>query len=197
MPLYIQPTDLPTYAPMVTVDATEQAGLCQTATNIAIGYLNWDVLSQPYTETVMVNPRNECKLTYAPVTVITSAKGRYPVTAAYLFEPILMWGQPQWEVLTATLDYLNASTGILWLPAGIYGTAFDEAMITYTAGFATVPELVKQACGMIVASLWQRRDYAGVKEMKDFDSSVAYFKNSVIPPEAMDMLNHYRLVGFA
>ena len=81
MPLYIQPTDLPTYAPMVTIDASQQAALCQQATNIAIGYLNWDLLQKDFTETVQVNPRNECKLTYPNVTAIKSAKGRYPISS--------------------------------------------------------------------------------------------------------------------
>ena len=197
MPLYIQTTELATYAPMVTIDTNDQASLCQTATNIAIGYLGWELTQRDFTETVQVNPRNECKLSYPSVTAITSAKGRYPLSSFANFGLASPFGQPQWEVLDVTLDYLNASTGILWLPSGIYGTAYEEATITYTAGYAAIPELVKQACGMIAASMWQKKDYAGVQSMGDFDNRVTYFKADIIPLEAKLLLNSFRIVGLA
>lgn len=197
MPLYIQATELATYAPMVTIDSAEQAGLCQMATNIAIGYLGWEITQKDFTETVQVNPRNECKLSYPNVTALKSAKGKYPLSPFFSMGLISPFGQPQWEVLDVSLDYLNASTGILWLPGGIYGSAFEEATITYTAGHEDIPELVKQACGLIVAAMWQKKDYAGVSDMGDFDSKVAYFQQGIISPEAKMMLNNYRIVGIA
>ena len=56
---------------------------------------------------------------------------------------------------------------------------------------------IKQACGLIAAAMWQKKDYAGVSDMSDFDSKVTYFQQGMISPEAKSMLKSYRIVGFA
>ncbi len=48
-----------------------------------------------------------------------------------------------------TMDYFSDTGEVSWLPNPL-GLAFQELEITYTAGFATIPDPVKFACAQIV-----------------------------------------------
>ena len=44
----------------------------------------------------------------------------------------------------------DATTGELTLPANLLGLPYNEVMVTYTAGLATIGDDIKSACAQIV-----------------------------------------------
>jgi hypothetical protein len=53
------------------------------------------------------------------------------------------------DIDVTTMDYFSDTGEVSWFPNPL-GLSFQELEITYTAGFATVPDPVKFACAQIV-----------------------------------------------
>ncbi len=62
-------------------------------------------------------------------------------------------GPPAWVDLAPSQVEYNAATGELWLPAGIFGAPYTDVELTYTAGYAQVPEAAKLACAQIIRNV--------------------------------------------
>ncbi len=126
--------------------------------------------------------RNRVLLSYTPTVALapatiayTAARGRYgyprrAASASQVFPAAsilevssVFGGPPEWETIDVTAITGDPRTGEVWLPAGIYMAQYTEVEITYTAGYATIPDAVKAACAFIIMAYLERAAMAGVK----------------------------------
>jgi hypothetical protein len=84
-----------------------------------------------------------------------------------------------WVDVDITQCEFVASTGELVIPAQVLGLPYIEAEVTYTAGFATIPDPVKFACAQLVRNaqaspaLNVRRSGLDKMQMEYFAASLA------------------------
>ncbi len=114
----------------------------------------------------LVSGRNCVRLTYLPLAIdgqsqspLVSARGRYAPprrgedTSLWDIanDVTLVFALPgTWvDIDVTTMDYFNDTGEVSWLPNPL-GLMFQELEITYTAGFASIPDPVKFACAQIV-----------------------------------------------
>ena len=97
---------------------------------------------------------------------------------------------------TNSSDYtLNSQSGLIKLKNGVlFVKGFQNVAITYTAGYTTAPETVKEAVLLYVGHLY-RRQYAdqkfGVQSETVGDRTTTYGTDDIIP-KAKALLNPYR-----
>ncbi len=97
---------------------------------------------------------------------------------------------------TTSDDYtLNLPSGLIKLKNGVlFVKGFQNVDITYTAGYTTAPETVKEAVLLYVGHLY-RRQYAdqkfGVQSETVGDRTTTYGSDDIIP-KAKSLLNPYR-----
>ncbi len=97
---------------------------------------------------------------------------------------------------TTSEDYtLNLPSGLIKLKNGVlFVKGFQNVDITYTAGYTTAPETVKEAVLLYVGHLY-RRQYAdqkfGVQSETVGDRTTTYGSDDIIP-KAKSLLNPYR-----
>lgn len=97
---------------------------------------------------------------------------------------------------TTSDDYtLNLPSGLIKLKNGVlFVKGFQNVAITYTAGYTTAPETVKEAVLLYVGHLY-RRQYAdqkfGVQSETVGDRTTTYGTDDIIP-KAKALLNPYR-----
>jgi hypothetical protein len=109
--------------------------------------------------------RNTVRLSYLPlasvapaITPIISARGRYGlprrgegVNSDFAADVAQAFALPgTWSDITVQAIDWCAETGELSFPVNALGLGFNEAEITYNAGFAAIPEPVKFACAQMV-----------------------------------------------
>jgi hypothetical protein len=118
-----------------------------------------------FTERIRLVPgRNNCRLCNLPLAIaegaqspLISARGRYAAPrrgddpAMWQTEIALVYALPgSWvDLAPGAFDYFAETGELSWLPSPL-GFFFDEMEITYTAGFAVIPDAVKFACAQIV-----------------------------------------------
>lgn len=85
-----------------------------------------------------------------------------------------------------TVDFL-ADTGELIFPLNILGLPYNEVQVTYTAGLATIPNVIKCACAQIVKNA-QATPGLNVKSSKLDTLQLQYFSGSLIDPTVESML---------
>lgn len=120
-----------------------------------------------FTERIRLVPGRNCvRLTYLPLVAagnapspLVSARGRYAPPRRgedttlwdVANEVALVFALPgTWTNLdVSTMDYFAETGEVSWLGNPL-GLQFQEIEITYTAGYATVPDAVKFACAQIV-----------------------------------------------
>jgi hypothetical protein len=86
----------------------------------------------------------------------------------------------------ATVDYV-AETGELIFPLNILGLPYNEVMVTYTAGLATIPDAVLVACAQIVKNA-QATPGLNVKSATIDHMAVQYFENTLIDATVQTLL---------
>lgn len=188
MSAYLQLTD----TSYVLVGTTLTNQLIIRASSIIDGYCKRKITVESYTERVPLTELQRGHLSYYPVVAITLLKGRpkYGITGSDFFGP------PQFETITDTsiLD-VDLNIGSLWCGNSSFGVPYTELDVTYTSGWATIPDNVKVSCGMIIDQLFTTNS-PNVKSKKDFDSSVEYFENRLVSPEIANLLSEYKLISF-
>jgi len=114
----------------------------------------------------LVAGRNCARLTYLPLAVsgnqqspLVSARARYAPPRRGEDGPLwdiandvsMVFALPgTWiDLDVSSMDYFNDTGEVSWLPNPL-GLLFQEMEITYTAGFATIPDPVKFACAQMV-----------------------------------------------
>jgi hypothetical protein len=168
------------------------------ASSIIDGYCKRSLDVIPYTERVPLtdnqnmNSYQRGHLSYYPVIDVTLIKGRplYNALTGNIFGP------PSFEQITdlSILD-IDKNIGNFICGFNMFGVPYSELEVTYTSGWATIPEAVKAACGMVITQLANNAN-PNVKAKKDFDFSIEYFGNSMISPEVANLLSPYILRSF-
>lgn len=184
---YLTPIELDQYTSPVTIPDSQKSILINQASNLIDSYCRRTLTVQTFTETIPLNEANMGRLRYTPITEITTVEARYALEynpfGAEIF-PVT------WETVTS-YDY-NPDNGRIWLPSGLVPVAYQEARVTYKSGYATIPEAVKLACGMLVVQLKTRRP--GVISLRDENTVVQYASETLITPEIANLLAPYRLL---
>lgn len=160
---YLSPSEYQLYG----VDTTAEPALVGAASSLIDAHCRRATLAvAEYQERIRMMPdRNTVRLTYLPLAAlapatspIVSGRGRYtiPRRGEWPFDDLrqdiaLMFGLPgTWTTIDpASVDF-DANTGELTLPLNVVGLWFSEVELTYTAGFAVIPDAVKYACAQIV-----------------------------------------------
>jgi hypothetical protein len=168
------------------------------ASAIIDGYCKRTIDVTSYTERVPLTDYREVNnyqrghLSYYPVINVTEIKGRplYNIISGNIFGP------PKFEPIT-DLSILDIDTNLGSFICGfnMFGVPYTELEVTYTSGWATIPEAVKVACGLIASQLVNNAN-PNVKSKKDYDFAIEYFGNSMITPEVSDLLSPYILRSF-
>lgn len=163
------------------------------ASSIIDGYCKRSLDVTSYTERVPLtdyqnqNSYQRGHLSYYPVIDVTTLKGRplYNALTGNIFGP------PAFEPITdpSILD-IDKNLGNFICGFNMFGVPYSELEVTYTSGWATIPDNVKVACGIIITQLVNNVN-PNVKTKKDFDSSVEYFGSSMITPEVAELLGNY------
>jgi hypothetical protein len=184
--------DKTTDASYVSVGITLTDQLIIRASSIIDGCCKRKIAVESYTERVPLTESQRGHLSYYPVVELTALKGR----PKYYFTGINFFGPPVFEVISdhSILD-VDVNIGSLWCGYNMFGAPYTELEVTYTSGWAVIPDNVKVACGMIIDQLVNSNN-SNVKAKKDFDSSIEYFGNKLITPEIADLLSQYVLLSF-
>jgi hypothetical protein len=95
-----------------------------------------------------------------------------------------------WSTLDVANVDLNMATGELTFPQNYLGIGYNEAEITYTAGFATIPDAVKIACAQIVRNA-QATPAMNVKSSRIDTVQMQYFSESLIDPQVEALLRPF------
>ena len=83
-----------------------------------------------------------------------------------------------------------AADGVLSLPAGLFGCAYSELEVTYTAGFAVIPDVVKVACAQIVRNA-QATPALTVRTSSIDSMRMEYFSGSLLDADVQRMLQPF------
>jgi len=161
---YLQPSEYETYG----LEASTPASWVGAASALIDAYCRRATLGiATFTERIRLVPGRNCvRLTYLPLapdnqnqTPLVSARGRYAPPRRG--EDTSLWDVTNdvslvfalpgtWvDIDVSTMDYFCDTGEVSWLPNPL-GLSFQELEITYTAGFAIVPDVVKFACAQIV-----------------------------------------------
>jgi hypothetical protein len=95
-----------------------------------------------------------------------------------------------WSSLDVTTIDLYPEARELTFPANFLGLGYNEAEVTYTAGFVTVPVRVKVACAQIVKNA-QATPALNVKLSKLDTMEMQYFAGSLIDADVQSLLQPF------
>jgi len=134
----------------------------------------------------------------APATSpLVSVEGRYtrPRRGELPSEPLveIAWAfslPGQWTGIDAATVDLNPATGELTLPWNLFGLPYNEVMVTYTAGLATIGDDVKSACAQIVRNA-QATPALNASMSRIDTMQVKYFSSSLIDETVQQWLKPY------
>jgi hypothetical protein len=198
--LYLSTAEFPAYA---LADSTEPA-LISIASDLVDSFCQRASLQvTQYTErNRLPGGRPVTRATFTPLAVPQGAqtpfvlvRARHGVlrgpNAAALAEMLVPFGgPPEWIALDpAQVDY-QAETGELWLPSGIFGMAYSEVELTYTAGYSEPPEAVKLACAQIIRNV-ESHPAANVKMAQLDRLQLEYFAGSLLDDDIRRLLAPY------
>lgn len=142
------------------------------------------------TETVRPNRRGVIKLKHTPV--ISVDKVALQVPNAFRFTS---------DVEMPTDELYYDETGYLQFPdfnempvtpINLYGKAPVAFKITYSYGYAEVPEAVKMACAMIAMNISQQGGFANIESATNLDARYSLTDPSVFTDDIRRMLVSYR-----
>jgi len=152
----------------------------------------------------VVSGSQTVRVSYLPLTIVAPAtsplltlQGRltrprrgeipYPELGeiAYVFSLPGMWTTFD----PTTVDF-DTDTGEVVLPYNLFGLAYGEVSVTYTAGLSTIPPAVLVACAQIVKNA-QATPGLNVKQSKMDTMQMQYFSGSLIDPQVEMLLAPY------
>ena len=160
-----------------------------------------------YTERMRIDPhRNLAQLTYLPLAPLApatspmvSARARYSQSQQRRGEPtnelvsdvaraFALAGT--WINIDPTLIDFDCATGQVILPMNALTLSYNEIEITYTAGLAAIPDVVKFACAQIVKNA-QATPGLNVKSGRLDRLKIEYFADSLLDESVRKMLAPY------
>lgn len=157
-----------------------------------------------YTERIRVLPEaRTVRLSFLPLatvapaaTPIVSARGRFAKPRRgevndFMENVATVLSIPgSWTTIDPAAFDVFAFTGEVNTISTMFGFVFDELEITYTSGWATIPEAVKHACAQIVRNA-SATPALNVKTNKVDQMRVDYFRDSLIDDQVREMLAPY------
>ncbi|HEY3927203.1 MAG TPA: hypothetical protein VGL89_02405 [Candidatus Koribacter sp.] len=150
-----------------------------------------------FTERVRVSPTaRTVRMSYLPLVSVVSARGRFAQPRRgdaddFLANVATVLAIPgTWTAIDPTSFDTFADTGEVNAISTMLGFTFDELEITYTAGWAAVPEAVKHGCAQIVRNALAT-PALNVKTSKIDALRVDYFKDSLLDDSVREMLAPY------
>ncbi len=145
--------------------------------------------------------RNQFTVPIRPLVELISGQGRYgyprrgaawtqlfPATTIAQMSAFF-GGPPEWETIDVSMAATNASTGEVWIPAGIYMVHYSEVQLVYRAGYDVAPDAVKHACAILSQSLANQE--IGAKSLKSGDSNAVFWSDSAITSDVRALLAPY------
>jgi hypothetical protein len=161
---YLEPSDYEAYG----LEASTPVSWIAAASTLIDSYCRRSTLGvTTFTERIRLTPGRNCvRVTYLPLATdgpavppLLSARGRYAPPrrgedatlwdlgndVAFTFALPGTWV----DIDVSTMDFFDDTGEISWLPNPL-GLMFQELELTYTAGFATIPDAIKFACAQIV-----------------------------------------------
>jgi hypothetical protein len=195
--LYLTSAEFPAYA---LADSTEPA-LIRVASDLVDAFCQRaSLMVAQYSErNRLPGGRPVTRATFTPLAVVAPAttpfvtvrarhgiaRGPNAMTLAEMIAPF--GGPPQWVDLDTNQVEFNATTGEIWLPAGIFGVPYSEVELTYTAGFTQVPEAVKLACAQIIRNM-ESHPAANVSAAQFDRLQLEYFAGSLLDEDTRRLL---------
>ena len=202
MSCYLQPTEYQTYG--LPADVTDD--WITTASSLIDAHCRRASLNPTqFSERLrVVEGSPAVRLTYLPLVSVAPAtspfvsievryaRPRRGELAHPLQEEILLaFSLPgTWTTLDpSTVDFV-ADTGELILPCSVIGATYNEVLVTYTAGFPTLPNAIKVACAQIVKNA-QATPGLNVKAAKIDTMWLQYFSNSLVDDTVQALLRSW------
>jgi len=163
------------------------------------------LLAAEYTERVRLTAGSQTgRLSYGPLCAgaLISARVRYAKGRRGEYADLSMdrqmglqiataFGLPgTWSALDVTTIDVYESARELTFPANFLGLGYNEAEITYTAGFVTVPVHIKVACAQIVKNA-QATPALNVKLSRMDTMQMEYFAGTLIDDGVRSLLKPY------
>lgn len=199
MACYLQPTEYQTYG--LASDVTDD-WVAAASSLIDAHCRRISLNPMQYTERLrIVDGAQTVRLSYLPLTAVAPAtsplvsiQARYARPRrgqmVYPIQEEVLWAfslPGAWTAVDpATVD-LVAETGELIFPLNILGLPYNEVQVTYTAGLATLPEVVKCACAQIVKNA-QATPGLNVKTARMDTMWMQYFSGSLVDESVQAML---------
>ena len=199
---YLQPADYPNYGlPVATT-----ADWITAATALINSYCRRpDLNVVQYVERLRLTAESQTVLlSYLPLSPVGSAtsplvsiEGRYgkprrgELVSSSLTEIAWAFSLPgQWIAIDPTTVDCDPNTGQLSLPWNFLGLPYNEVMVTYTAGLATIGDDVKTACAQIVRNA-QSTPALNASKIKIDTMQMQYFSSSLVDETVQAWLRPY------
>jgi hypothetical protein len=199
---YLQPADYPNYG---LPDATSADWITAASVLINSFCRRPDLNITQYTERLRLIKDSQCvRLSYLPlapagsaVSPIISVEARYgrPRRGEMQDSPLLemAWAfslPGQWTAINPISIDFDSNTGELTLPFNVLGLPYNEVMVTYTAGLATIGDDIKVACAQIVRNA-QSTPALNASRTKIDTMQMQYFSSSLLDDTVKAWLRPY------
>ena len=199
---YLQPSEYDNYG----LPAETSADWITAATALINSYCRRpDLNITQYTERVRIPHGGwTARLTYLPLAPLSPAtspmvslEGRYgqprrgEMVSEALQEFVSVFALPgQWTTIDpASVDW-DATTGELTLAPNVFGLAYNEISVTYTAGLATIGDDVKSACAQLVRNA-QSTPALNASRARIDTMQMQYFSSSLVDDTVKAWLRPY------
>lgn len=196
---YLQPAQYASYG--LSADVTDD--WITLASSLIDSYCHRESLNPTqYTERLrLVDGSQTVRLSHLPLLPVAPAtiplinvQARYakPRRGQLIFplqdEVLFAFSLPgSWSNVDPTTVDFVPDTGELVFPLNILGLPYNEVMVTYTAGLATMPNSILVACAQIVKNA-QATPGINVKSAKIDDMAVQYFQNTLVDATVQTLL---------
>lgn len=195
---YLQPTEYESYG--LAPDTTDD--WITVASALIDSYCRRSSLNvTQYTERLRITSGSQSvQLSFLPLTAqppavspLIEVQGRYTrprrgeLAAAGTEELCYLFGLPgSWVTMdVSTVDW--TPDGGVTLPWNVMGLPYNEVVVTYSAGLATIPDAVKTACALVVKNA-QSMPGTNVKTSRVDMLQVQYFSDSLLDSTVRTLL---------
>ena len=207
------------FKPMAVVDQTTVNTLVASANYIAVNpqtgqpQIGSPLLNTNYFYTgVQANTQPVINVPGSTISPIIGCSGRYGATvrrSEYMVYPDLNYGMnplmiaaffggpPGWTPIQVSMSDFDASTGELWIPAGIYLSSYTEIVVTYNSGFHPLylPPQIKQACAMLIRNFLSRGGgTSGLRSISTAGTANVSFSENLIDTTIDRILDPFKTV---
>lgn len=199
--LYLQPSEYEQYG----LEATTSEAMVRSASALIDSLCRRPSLAvTQFTERVSIRPGTaRVRVSYLPLCAaegasspLVSIRVRYGAADRFVGNTL---GVDVARAFGLTGSWVNidlsqaefvAGTGEIDLPLQILGLDYIEAEITYTAGFATIPENVKSACAQLVRNA-EATPALNIRRTTVDKMQMEYFRDSVVDTTVREFLKNY------